>query len=518
MAPAQPPAADDFAVLAPRYSGAVSVMASSTVIYLTFKSRTKLRTVYHRIMLGMSTVDILSSLAMGLTTLALPRVPGDDRKPDYFDEWSGTRLGNKYTCNAQGFFFLFGINAMYIYTVSLVMYYTLAIAFKVKEEKIVKYAEPFLHAVPLILALVLSIGPLVTGNIRANGWAAPWCTVLDDFDNFSYYEVLIIVIAFLLIFVFLCFVSIIWTVARIELVLQRALRQRDLRFQTDYYERHPQMQRVGNLRSASAQQNSIKSMQNTRVIFIQALAYFLSFLITLSMPVAREIFPVVTPEDFEVDVLLKMELILMPLQGFFNALIFICHKIYNYRRIHPEVSRWRTLRLVFSGKADDHVLFSRISMVSVNGESIDINIHNERNEDNHVHIPMNVQEEDLDGYDKEAFLDEDEESLRDLSGFSSLPSTGTGTGLSLNKIDEDSYGTSTNDLSGANGEGRIAPKPPASSKGSIDLSGANLPSIGEAEDELVSYDNTSSNGTGANRSDGAAEPRFFKRYFTSKTI
>ena len=163
-----PPLTDNFAALAPRYSGGVSVLASSTVIYLIFKSRTKLRTIYHRIMLGMSTADILGSLAMGLSTLPMPR--GSSAELGYDYDWAGTRLGNVHTCNAQGFFFLFGIDAMFCYTGMLCLYYSLAIAFRLREERIVKYAEPFLHAVPIISALFTSIWTLATGNINATGW------------------------------------------------------------------------------------------------------------------------------------------------------------------------------------------------------------------------------------------------------------------------------------------------------------------------------------------------------------
>jgi hypothetical protein len=86
-----PPLTDDFAVLAPRYSGGASVLASSTIIYLIFKSQTKLRTsIYHRIMLGMSSADVLRSIAIGLTTLPMDR--------NYIQyggwDWAGTRLGN----------------------------------------------------------------------------------------------------------------------------------------------------------------------------------------------------------------------------------------------------------------------------------------------------------------------------------------------------------------------------------------------------------------------------------------
>jgi hypothetical protein len=77
----------------------------------------------------------------------------------------------------------------------------------------------------------------------------------------------------------------------------------------------------------------------------------------------------------------------------------------------------------------NHVLLSRVSMVSVlNGDaSIDIKIHNGRNEDDHFHIPSDE--------------DEDEKSRNDLSAFSSLSSIG----LSL-KIGEDSNGINGNGI------------------------------------------------------------------------
>ena len=134
-----------------------------------------------------------------------------------------------------------------------------------------------------------------------------------------------------------------------------------------------------------------------------------------------------------------MQIVLMPLQGLFNALTFMYHKIYNYRRIHPDVSRFHVLMLVFYGKADDEVLFSRISMISIDGDnSIDINIHNERNEDILLFMDRSgrleyEQEEDFGSFDEEVFVDDNEESRGDLSGFSSLPSNG----VSL-EIDKDS--------------------------------------------------------------------------------
>jgi hypothetical protein len=207
------------------------------------------------------------------------------------------------------------------------------------------------------------------------------------------------------------------------------------------------LQRIDEVRNRQAQQHAIKSMQNTKAVFVQALAYCISYILTLSMPIVNQIFKIYRDSIEELSesqtldelaesqsIIHRITIVVLPLQGLFNALIFVYHKIYNYRRIHPEVSRYHTLLLVFYGKADDHVLFSRISMVSVNGEeSIDINIHNERNEDMHIfiHGMSNAQEEDFGSFDEEAFADE--ESQYNLSGFSSRLESSTD--LSLKKIE-----------------------------------------------------------------------------------
>jgi hypothetical protein len=106
------------------------------------------------------------------------------------------------------------------------------------------------------------------------------------------------------------------------------------------------LQRVGELRNNQSQElNTITSMENTKVVFVQALAYVTSFFITLSVPIANQIFILFAYHDEEqfsegqkrkVEddhvIILRMMIVLLPLQGLFNALIFVYHKIYNYRR------------------------------------------------------------------------------------------------------------------------------------------------------------------------------------------
>ena len=300
---------------------------------------------------------------------------------------------------------------------------------------------------------------MATGNIKPTGYAESWCTIKEV----AYSKwVLMICMLLLLSLILLGFTLIICVVAKTERSMIRAIQGRGGgALHTDYYHRHPHLQRI--VRNRQAQQNAIKSMQTTKAVFVQALAYCISYIITLSMPIINQIFQIYLSsieelsESQTVDKLAEYQsiihrimIVLLPLQGFFNVLIFIYHKIYNYRRIHPEVSRYHTLMLVFYGKADDHVLFSRISMVSVNGEeSIDINIHNERNEDILLFMDRSgrleyEQEEDFGSFDEELFVDKGEESRGDLSGFSSLPSNGVSLEIDkdLNVIDGDLKGSS----------------------------------------------------------------------------
>ena len=159
----------DFATIAARCSGSLSTISSLLILLMIFKSKSRLSTVYHRIMLGMSCADIIGSIAMGLTTLPMP----SGGIPDF--EWAGSRLGNRDTCTAQGFLYLTGFVCMFGYNMTLGVYNMLTISCRMREHHIVKYAEPFLHIVPVGLALGMSIPLLLNdliGEKEFNGYIA----------------------------------------------------------------------------------------------------------------------------------------------------------------------------------------------------------------------------------------------------------------------------------------------------------------------------------------------------------
>ena len=109
-----------------------------------------------------SCADILTSIAMGLTTLPMPK-----ELIRWYD-WSGTRLGNNQTCVAQGFFVVFN-KGMFAYNLMLCVYYTCSIAFHMTEERISKQLEFWFHIIPIAFGLTMAIIPLFSQSYTATG-------------------------------------------------------------------------------------------------------------------------------------------------------------------------------------------------------------------------------------------------------------------------------------------------------------------------------------------------------------
>lgn len=396
----------DAATIGPSITGLVSVASSSLVIYMILRSDTKLSSIYHRIMLGMCVADILSSVAMSLTTIPMPPTLDPDLTP-YVYPWEGGRYGTSSTCAAQGFFYSSGIITMYAYNAMLCVYYACVIAIRMKEYKIKKYVEPFLHLTPVALGLGLGFEDLSKGLYRPSDWVA-WCTAVSTDSS----VVVLALIATLLVIIFTSFALIIWRVIKTENQLPRIVRES---------------------RFSRAAQRVQKSHQNSKIIFLQALGYILALFSSLILPFISS-FSLVNNDPTRQ---LCGTYILVPLQGFFNALIFVGHKIYNYRRVHTNLSMWKTFHLLLAGKANDHVLFSRISnieMDAINSNIIDVRIENEEHQNEHVCVDiMQIQSQEIQLQETQSHgsrmdlsgnIDMNEIFEDDLSGFSALQNFG----------------------------------------------------------------------------------------------
>jgi len=324
---------NDFAATVPKITGSISAVSSSLIIYLIYRSKPKLSTIYHRIMFGMSVADIMASTAMALTTLPMPRnddpywaetfliAEGD---PDGLGTvyWRDqTKLGTRQTCAAQGFFFVTGIFIMFSYNGTLCVYYACAIALRMKEAKIRKKIEPVIHGLPLLIGLAPVIPSFIYGFYNPTMHDA-WCTLypldatgvvgqqgLESQRDFLKNSMLV-GIGILFLNVLISFTLIIWRVVQNGRQLAQADSRGDIQIDERFKAAH----------------------RNSKLIISQSLAYTGALLLTLSFPIARNMLTQTAPEsridDSNPSVILlsKLMYFFLPLQGFFNFTIFLWHK------------------------------------------------------------------------------------------------------------------------------------------------------------------------------------------------
>ena len=123
-------------------------------------SKDRLSTTYHRLMLGMSVGDILFSLSQ----VTFGAISPSDMS---YMVWNAR--GNLATCTANGFFVVMGMMLTLFYSCSLNIYYLILIKYNKSESYIRKKVEPFLHGVPISVALAWSIGGVVNKNYNDVG-------------------------------------------------------------------------------------------------------------------------------------------------------------------------------------------------------------------------------------------------------------------------------------------------------------------------------------------------------------
>ncbi|CAB9518798.1 expressed unknown protein [Seminavis robusta] len=138
---------DKILSLLPLFTGSISIVGSGQIIYMVLTSEKK--TPYRRILLGLSSCDILSSMHLILQPYLMP---------------SGTAVwafGNEATCDALGFFQQLASCDIW-YNTMLSFYFLLhvTVRYAVLENNFARTYEPWMH--------LFSLGwPLITASIGA---------------------------------------------------------------------------------------------------------------------------------------------------------------------------------------------------------------------------------------------------------------------------------------------------------------------------------------------------------------
>ena len=139
-------------------SSILSILGSSAIVYMIlFNSKKKLGRPKNRLMLMMSFFDILASLALAISRLAMPS-----------DIGVRGAVGNSFTCTAQGICVWLGF-AVPFYNSSLNLFYLLSIKYSMNHDDFSKKIEPFLHLISISIPVSFATIFAVRGEIVPSG-------------------------------------------------------------------------------------------------------------------------------------------------------------------------------------------------------------------------------------------------------------------------------------------------------------------------------------------------------------
>ena len=169
----------------PTLTGGISALASGTILYSILNSKVKLKVPYRRLVFALSLFDLICSVAYATSSWVLPTATakiGSDGNEITSPQLS---FGTQTTCEAQGFFFIFGYSGSILASSALCIYYyctlKLNISFRTFHIKI-EYA---LHAFCFLWSMSVAGACLATGSINAD---RGHCTIKSIPDNCLFNE------------------------------------------------------------------------------------------------------------------------------------------------------------------------------------------------------------------------------------------------------------------------------------------------------------------------------------------
>ena len=311
----------------PTISGSLSFLSSALIVYIIARSqRTIYTATYHRIMICVCLSDMLSSLAILLTTLPMPK---DVNEVYNFD---GKSYGTILTCKIQASFYTIGCGISSISNIFLSLYYVLTIRYNVTHRVVSRYIEPL-----GLITCLGSVGIWSYFNVKTMDNMNPvpfisWCTV-GDYPYGCYQEdgescirgkakiksswtfiiPALIGVAIQFIFMALIISSVYKGEKECARVAQVEMETGDEETTRENVEQVTKCREIQKLK-----------IRRTKTAALQASLYFASFAVT-------HYFIVQFTSKSRSVVLQIATLIFKPLQGFFNAVIFIYHKVYLLR-------------------------------------------------------------------------------------------------------------------------------------------------------------------------------------------
>jgi len=190
--------------IVPKATSLVSTVALVTFLRCVFVHRREnLQKMYHRLVIGMSIVDLIRSASFLVGTSFMPQHTGDEA---HFD-WA---IGNNTTCALQGFINQIGL-AVPLYGAALCIYAYLTIRNNFNSESIAS-VEKWLHGLSLSLSMILAIALVASDSATRSGswcWLPPFSLTENRAGSFvSLFSAGLVLISFLIGIVMILFILI----------------------------------------------------------------------------------------------------------------------------------------------------------------------------------------------------------------------------------------------------------------------------------------------------------------------
>lgn len=299
-------------------SGSLSVLGSSTIVYKVLKKK-YIRTPYDRLMLGLSTCDIIASVTLALGPFLIPASTSQR-------VWA---IGNDATCNMLGWFFQFSFSAI-MYNGLLSYYYLLTVRFGVKREEFARKYEKWMHGLTLLWFVATATYGSAIGlwhelelgfGCYANDFPEN-CEQIDPNTCTSHYYGWIMA-ALPSLFVLLSLI-----VNNIIIVL--------------YVRRKLDPNRVYETERAERQATQIREVATQGYLYVGT--FMISYWATLVVR-AMESIGYTYEHEADLYIILLMNAFFQPLQGFFNMLVYNKPNYLRVRIAYPDISRFEAIRI-----------------------------------------------------------------------------------------------------------------------------------------------------------------------------
>lgn len=289
----------------PHITGTLSFLGSSSILYdILWARKRNLPQPYGRLLLSISTVDVITSAAFGLSTWPIPR--GTE------GVWGA--VGTTQTCTAQGFFGQLMLGSPF-YNMMLAIYYLLIGKYNLSEEEMTQRYEPYMHLVAIVPPVALAVAglPLHLYN-NANIWCSVSLAPNSDAHDEQIHAAFNIISAVIL-----------WVIISVVTVtmimLTTSIRTEEKKFIELKRKNDSNSTRGRDVpANLSTDLSPPTNLERSRKMLYQAMFYLGAFYLTWWAPTVNRIVQLISGKNHFFFVLATVTL--LPLQGFLNFLVY----------------------------------------------------------------------------------------------------------------------------------------------------------------------------------------------------